>query len=51
MQGNELLSPPRTSEKQMLLNKQQWRLACKANVGYGMQEGNMTIRVNPRQWD
>jgi hypothetical protein len=26
-------------------------MACRAIVGYGMQEGNMVLRVNPRQWD
>lgn len=48
--GAELLNPQRPAEKQMLADQPRWRLACKAIIGYGMQEGEMTIRVNPRQW-
>jgi ferredoxin len=50
LKGGELLNPQRLAEKQMLADSPRWRLACKAIVGYGMQEGEMTIRVNPRQW-
>lgn len=35
----------------MLVKNPRWRLACKAIVGFGDQEGSMTVRVNPRQWD
>ncbi|GAX19209.1 hypothetical protein FisN_4Lh206 [Fistulifera solaris] len=48
--GIDLLNPQRVSEKQMLADSPRWRLACKAIVGYGMKEGEMTIRVNPNQW-
>ena len=48
--GGDLLNPQRVAEKQMLADSPRWRLACKAIVGYGMQEGEMTVRVNPRQW-
>lgn len=48
--GGDLLNPQRVAEKQMLQDAPRWRLACKSIVGYGMQEGEMTIRVNPRQW-
>jgi ferredoxin len=48
--GGDALNPQRVSEKQMLQDNPRWRLACKAIVGYGMKEGEMTIRVNPRQW-
>ncbi len=48
--GMDLLNPQRLSEKQMLADAPRWRLACKAIVGYGMKEGEMTIRVNPNQW-
>ena len=51
LKGGELLNPQRVAEKQMLRDSPRWRLACKAIVGYGMREGEMTIRVNPRQWD
>jgi ferredoxin len=49
--GAELLNPQRLNEKQIFENAPRWRLACKAIVGYGMQQGEMTIRVNPNQFD
>ena len=49
--GKELLSPTSTQEAQILAKKPRWRMACKAIVGYGMQEGDMTLQVNPRQWE
>ena len=48
--GMDLLNPQRPAEQQMLADSPRWRLACKAIVGFGMREGEMTIRVNPRQW-
>lgn len=48
--GDELISPQKIQEQQILKKNPRWRLACKAIVGYGFQEGEMTIRVNPRQW-
>jgi ferredoxin len=48
--GQELLNQQRIAEKQMLQDVPRWRLACKAIVGYGMAEGEMTIRVSPNQW-
>lgn len=45
-----LLNPQRVAEKQMLQDNPRWRLSCKAIVGYGMKEGEITVRVNPRQW-
>eukprot|EP00560_Eucampia_antarctica_P008268 CAMPEP_0197824236 /NCGR_PEP_ID=MMETSP1437-20131217/1514_1 /TAXON_ID=49252 ORGANISM="Eucampia antarctica, Strain CCMP1452" /NCGR_SAMPLE_ID=MMETSP1437 /ASSEMBLY_ACC=CAM_ASM_001096 /LENGTH=335 /DNA_ID=CAMNT_0043423781 /DNA_START=48 /DNA_END=1055 /DNA_ORIENTATION=- len=50
LRGDDLLNPQRVAEQQMLENTPKWRLACKAIVGYGMKEGDMTIQVNPRQW-
>lgn len=50
VRGMELLSPPKINEQQMLAEMPRWRLACKAFVGYGMKEGEMTIKVNPNQW-
>lgn len=50
LNGGELLNQQRVAEKQMLQDNPRWRLACKAIVGFGMQEGEMTVRVNPRQW-
>jgi ferredoxin len=48
--GLELLSPMTQQESQILSNKPRWRMACKAIVGYGMMEGELTLQVNPRQW-
>ena len=45
-----MLNPQKISEKQMLEDNPRFRLACKAFVGYGMQEGEITLQVNPRQW-
>ena len=50
MKGEELLNPKKLSEAQMLADTPRWRLACKAVVGWGMKEGEITLRVNPRQW-
>jgi len=49
--GKELLSPMNKQEEQILSSKPRWRMACKAVVGYGMQEGDMTLQVSPRQWE
>ncbi|KAL7489930.1 hypothetical protein ACHAW6_015669 [Cyclotella cf. meneghiniana] len=49
--GMELLSPMKEQEGQILTKKPRWRMACKAVVGYGMAEGDLTIQVNPRQWE
>ena len=50
MNGGDILNPQRIAEQQMLQDNPRWRLACKAVVGYGMREGEMTVRVNPNQW-
>lgn len=50
IRGGELLSPPRPREKQMVEDNPRWRLSCRTFVGYGMREGELTIRVNPKQW-
>mmetsp|Transcript_16142 Transcript_16142/g.19724 ORF Transcript_16142/g.19724 Transcript_16142/m.19724 type:complete len:344 (-) Transcript_16142:415-1446(-) len=50
LRGGELLSPQKVAETQMLQDNPRWRLACKAFVGYGMKEGDITIQVNPKQW-
>lgn len=49
--GIELLSPMGQQEGQILSKKPRWRMACKAVVGYGMMEGDMTLQVSPRQWE
>ena len=49
--GQDLLSPAGQQEKQILAKKPRWRMACKAVVGYGIREGEMTVQVSPRQWE
>lgn len=49
--GMELISPISIQEGQILKKKPRWRFACKAVVGDGMREGEISMRVNPRQWD
>lgn len=51
IRGYELLNPPNRIEKQVFIKKNQWRMSCKTIVGYGMNEGEIVIRVNPKQWD
>jgi 2Fe-2S iron-sulfur cluster binding domain len=48
--GMELLNPKGTTESQILAQNPRWRMACRTVVGYGMQEGEITIRVSPKQW-
>ncbi len=50
LRGNDLLNPQKVSEKQMLQDNPRWRLGCKAFVGWGMKEGDITVQVHPRQW-
>lgn len=51
LKGGNLLNPMRNQEQQMLADQPRWRLACKSVVGFGMQEGEMTLRVHPNQWE
>jgi 2Fe-2S iron-sulfur cluster binding domain len=48
--GMELLNDMGMTESQILAKNPRWRMACRTVVGYGMQEGEITIRVNPKQW-
>ena len=50
VRGGELLNPQKINEQQMLEGNPRLRLACKAFVGYGMREGEITIQVHPNQW-
>lgn len=49
LRGGELLSPIKVAERQMLQDNPRWRLACRAYVGNGMKEGEISIQVFPRQ--
>mmetsp|Transcript_4948 Transcript_4948/g.7298 ORF Transcript_4948/g.7298 Transcript_4948/m.7298 type:complete len:334 (+) Transcript_4948:148-1149(+) len=51
LEGAHLLSPQGLQEQQMLQKNPRWRMACKAIVGYGQQEGTLKLIVNPRQWN
>jgi hypothetical protein len=50
IRGDELVNPPGQQEAQIFVKNPRWRMACKAIVGYGMREGELVVRVNPRQW-
>lgn len=50
LRGGDLLNPQKVAEKQMLGDNPRWRLGCKAFVGYGMKEGEISVQVNPNQW-
>ncbi|KAL9184841.1 hypothetical protein ACHAXT_002618 [Thalassiosira profunda] len=50
LRGGELLSRPKENERKMMQDAPRWRLACKSWVGYGMEEGEIVLQVNPRQW-
>ena len=49
--GQNLLSPQGQQEQQIFVKHPRWRMACKAVVGFGMKEGQISVRVSPRQWD
>lgn len=51
VRGEELLSPPGQQEAQIFKPNPRWRMTCKAIVGYGMQEGELVVRLSPRQWN
>lgn len=51
IKGRELLNPQSVQEEQMLRKNPRWRLGCRAIVGYGFRQGDITLNVNPRQWD
>ena len=51
LKGGELLNPQSIQEQQMLRDSPRWRLGCRAIVGHGFQEGDITLRINPKQWD
>ncbi|KAI2513918.1 hypothetical protein MHU86_302 [Fragilaria crotonensis] len=49
--GMPLLSPMSTTEDKIMKNNPKCRLSCKAVIGYGMQEGNMRLKVNLNAWN
>jgi len=48
--GSNLLNPMSTTEAKFMKNNPKCRLACKTVVGYGMQEGNIRMRINLNEW-
>lgn len=51
VRGQHLLNPPGLTEAQILKPNPRWRMACRTIVGHDNQEGELVVRVNPRQWD
>ena len=49
--GMHLLSPMSTTEEKIMKRNPDLRLSCKTTVGHNMQEGELTVRVNVRQWN
>jgi ferredoxin len=47
--GMELLSPAGLQEQQIFQNNPRWRMACKVVVGHGGKEGELVVRLSPRQ--
>ena len=50
LQGMDLLGPPGQQEAQIFRMKPRWRMTCRTVVGYGMREGELKVRLSPRQW-
>lgn len=50
VRGMELLNPPTRMEAQVFAKEPRLRMSCRTVVGYGDQEGELVVRVNPRQW-
>lgn len=48
--GRSLLNPMGTTEEKLMKRNPNVRLSCKTTVGYNMQEGDLSLRVNLSQW-
>jgi len=48
--GSTLCNPMSITEEKFMKNNPKCRLSCKTVVGYGMQEGNIRLRVNLNEW-
>mmetsp|Transcript_25350 Transcript_25350/g.50504 ORF Transcript_25350/g.50504 Transcript_25350/m.50504 type:complete len:340 (-) Transcript_25350:207-1226(-) len=48
--GQKLCNPMGITESKLMKRNPRCRLACKTTVGFNMQEGDMALRVNLRQW-
>jgi len=48
--GKSLLSPIGVTEEKLFQYVPGGRISCKTTVGYNMQEGNLSLRVNLTQW-
>jgi hypothetical protein len=44
--GQKLLSPMSTTEEKLMERNPRCRVSCKTVVGYGMQEGDLDLKVN-----
>lgn len=48
--GKALLNPMGTTEEKLMKRNPNVRLSCKTTVGHNMQEGEIKLRVNLKQW-
>ena len=50
VKGKALLNPMGQTEEKLMKRNPDVRLSCKTTVGYNMQEGDLSLRVNLSQW-
>jgi len=48
--GKSILSPIGLTEEKLFKSNPTCRISCKTTVGYNMQEGDLSLRVNLTQW-
>merc|ERR1740139_1804214 len=48
--GKILLNPTGPTEDKLFINNPTCRISCRTTVGYNMQEGDLSLRVNLSQW-
>jgi len=48
--GQALLNPKGITEEKLMEQNPKCRLSCKTTVGYNMQEGDLSLKVNLSQW-
>lgn len=48
--GKSILSPMGPTEEKLFAANPTCRISCRTTVGYNMQEGDLSLRVNLKQW-
>jgi len=48
--GKSILSPMGLTEEKLFQSNPTCRISCRTTVGYNMQEGDLSLRVNLKQW-